>query len=90
MPGGLHLEHAGGLAVGDHLERSPDRHRGCPPGEVRVGLDHLHRVVQHRQVPQAQKVHFQQAQLLQGGHGVLADHGLVVLGQAVGVHTGCG
>ena len=53
--------------------------------------DHLLRVVQHRQVAQAQEVHFQQAQLLQGGHGVLGDHGLVVLGQGdVGIAPGCG
>ena len=31
--------------------------------------DHLFGIVDHRQVPQAQEVHFQQAQLLQGGHG---------------------
>ena len=41
----------------------------------------FHGVVQHRQVPQAQEVHLQQAQLLQRGHGVLGDHRLVVFGQ---------
>ena len=40
--------------------------------------DHLHRVIQNRQVPQAQEVHLQQAQLFQGRHGVLGDHQIVV------------
>ena len=46
-----------------------------------ICLHHLHRVVQNGQVPQAQKVHFQQAQLLQRRHGVLGDHQIVVGGQ---------
>ena len=46
-----------------------------------MAAHHLYRVVQHRQVPQAQKVHFQQAQFLQRDHVVLADDGLVVAGQ---------
>ena len=56
--GGLHLEHAGGLAVGQHLE-----HRRIVVGdllrvEVRVAAaDQLGRVVQHRQVSKAQEVH---------------------------------
>ena len=55
----LHLEHAGGLAVGEHLE-----HRRVVVGDgmdVKVGdaaAHQLHRVVQHGQVPQAQEVHF--------------------------------
>ena len=39
------------------------------------------RVLNHRQVPQTQKVHFQQSQLFDGGHGILGDHGIVVPGQ---------
>ena len=50
--------------------------------EVRVAApDQPGRVVQHRQVPQAQEVHLQQAQLLQGGHDVLRDYQVVVFGQ---------
>ena len=76
--GGLHLEHAGGLASGRASQRSPDRPPECPP--VRNSgwsrLHHFHRVVQHRQVPQAQEVHLQKAQLFQRGHDILADDGL--------------
>ena len=38
-------------------------------------------VVNNRQVPQAQKIHLQQAQLLNGGHGVLGDYRVVIFGQ---------
>ena len=38
-------------------------------------------VIQHRQVPKAQEVHFQQPQFLQGRHHILADHGVVVFRQ---------
>ena len=80
--GGLHLEHAGGLALGDHLKSGPVVLRDVGQPEIRVLLlDHFHRVVQHRQVPEAQEVHFQEAQLLQRRHDVLADHGLVVFCQ---------
>ena len=62
--------------------------------QVKVGgmaADHLHRVVQDGEVAQGQEVHLQQSQLLQGGHGVLGDHGLVVFGQGnVGVHRVAG
>ena len=80
--GGLHLEHAAGFALGQHIEGGLVVHGNVRQAEIRVVLlDHLHRVVQHRQVPQAQKVHFQQTQLLQGHHGILAHDGLVVPGQ---------
>ena len=46
-----------------------------------VPLHELHRVVQHRQVPQREEVHFQKPKLLQRRHGVLAHDGLVVLGE---------
>ncbi len=86
--GGLHLEHAAGLPLGEHLVDPPVVLRDVLQPEVRLpAADHLHRVLQHRQVPQAQKVHLQKAQLLQGHHGVLADRGLVVPGQGhIGVH----
>ena len=44
-------------------------------------LKELHRVLQHRQVPQGQKVHLQKAQLLQCHHAVLTDHNVVVFRQ---------
>ena len=79
---GLHLEHAGGLAGRDHLKGLRVVLRDVRELEVRQALlDHLHRVIQHRQVPQPQEVHLQEAQLLQGGHDVLAHHGVVVLRQ---------
>ena len=54
----LHLEHAAGLALGQHIENRLVVLRDVLQPEVRaVLLHHLHRVVQHRQVPQAQEVH---------------------------------
>ena len=80
--GGLHLEHAAGFALGQHVEGGLVIHGNVRQAEIRVvPLDHFHSVVQHRQVPQTQKVHFQQTQLLQGHHGILAHDGLVVPGQ---------
>ena len=78
----LHLEHAGGAPLGEHLKGLGVVLRdglgvkpGLPP------LDQLGRVVQHGQVAQTQKVHFQQTQLFQSGHDVLGDHQVVVFGQ---------
>ena len=96
--GGLHLKYAAGLALRQHLEHRCIVHGDIRQPEVRsVLLHHLHGVVQNRQVPQAQKIHFQQPQLLQRHHGVLADDGLVVPGQRYILiyrplgddHTGC-
>ena len=87
-PGGLHLEHAGGPPGGEHIVDRLIVLRDVLQAEVRLaGADHLHRVVQDGEVAQGQKVHLQQAQLLQGHHGVLTDHGVVVFRQGhVGVH----
>ena len=80
--GRFHLEHTVGFAVGEHFVGLRVPLRDVIQGEVRLpGLHHFHGVVQHRQVPQAQEVHFQQAQFFQCGHDVLADHGFVVFRQ---------
>ena len=80
--GGLHLEHTGGAALRQHLEDLRIIHRDLLQIEVRLILaHHLHSIRQHRQVPQAQKVHFQQAKLLQRDHVILADNGFVVASQ---------
>ena len=80
--GALQLEHAAGVTGGEHLEGLFVLLAHFLYAEVRgVAAHQLHRILQHRQVPQAQEVHLQKPQLLQGGHGVLADHGLVVGGQ---------
>ena len=56
--GGLHLEHAGGLAVGQHLEHRRVVVWDLLRVEVRVAAaNQLGRIVQHRQVSKAQKVH---------------------------------
>ena len=72
----LHLEHAGGPALGEHLEHRRVVRPGCLPerSSGRLLATRLHRVVQDGQVAQAQEVHLQEAQLLQGGHDVLGDH----------------
>ena len=56
--GGLHLEHAGGAALGQHVHHLGVVLRDVFQGEAGLlRLDHLHCVVQNGQVPQAQKVH---------------------------------
>ena len=80
--GGFHLEHTVGFAVREHFVSLRVPLRDVIQGEVRLpGLHHFHGIVQHRQVPQAQEVHFQQAQLFQCGHDILADHGFVIFRQ---------
>ena len=80
--GRFHLEHTVGFAVGEHFVGLRVPLRDVIQGEVRLpGLHHFHGIVQHRQVPQAQEVHFQQAQLFQCGHDILADHGFVIFRQ---------
>ena len=80
--GALQLEHAAGAPGGEHLEGLPILFSHVFDAKIRgVTAHQLHRVLQHRQVPKTQEVHLQKPQLLQGGHGVLADHGLVVGGQ---------
>ena len=80
--GGFHLEHTVGFAVREHFVGLRVPLRDVIQGEVRLpGLHHFHGIVQHRQVPQAQEVHFQQAQLFQCGHDILADHGFVIFRQ---------
>ena len=91
-PRRFHLEHPGGLPLGQHLINRHIVIRDILQPEVRLLLlHHFHRIVQHSQVAQAQKVHFQQAQLLNGGHGVLGDRLAVVGGQGdVLIHRALG
>ena len=80
--GRLQLENALGLALSQHGKGLRVIIRHLIDGEIRVkGTDLLLRILDHRQVSQAQEVHFQQAQLLNGGHGVLGDDGIIVAGQ---------
>ena len=81
-PRALQLEHAGGLAGGEHVEDLGVVLGNVLHPEARLPPAHQPgRVLQHRQVPEAQEIHLQQPQLFQGGHGVLADHALVVFCQ---------
>jgi len=78
-PGRLHLKYADGLPLPQHFIGLGIVLRNVLQTESRpLRLHHFHRVVQYRQVPQAQKVHFEKAQLLQRGHDVLADNRVVV------------
>ena len=90
--GGFHLEDAGGAAAAQHFKGLRVVVRQLGQLEVRLPpLDELFGVVQNSQVAQAQEVHLQQTQLLQGGHHVLGDHALVVPGQGhVVVHRQTG
>ena len=47
----------------------------------RIPADLLHRVINDRQVAQAQKIHLEQAQLLNGRHRELGDDGIIIPGQ---------
>ncbi len=78
-PGRLQLEHAGGPALRQHRKgcRVVVRNRLHIKARLRLP-DFLLRVVDHSQVPQAEKIHFQQPQLLQGRHGILGDHRVII------------
>ena len=76
----FHLEDTGGLSLGEHLENLRI-HWDLQQVKVLALGQHFDGVIQHCQVSQTQKVHFQQAQLLQRHHSVLADDGLIVPGQ---------
>ena len=86
-PGGFELEHPVGLPRSQHSKRIlvvggdffDVKIRGVPP-------DHFAGVVNDGQIAKAQKIHLEEAQLLQGDHGILADDGVVVLGQGDVVH----
>ena len=76
------LENALGLTLPEHLESSIVIIRCRVHGKSGIDLLNLHfRVTNDRQVPQAQEIHLQQAQFLNGGHGVLGDDGIVISGQ---------
>ena len=78
----LHLEHALGLPLGQHGVDVGIVIRNVGHGERQLRLPDLRfRLGNHRQVPQAQEVHLQKAQLLNGGHGVLGHHRVVIFGQ---------
>ena len=80
--GRFKLKDALGLALRQHFEGFRVVIGNPVHGKVRVKLlDLLLRVLDYRQVPQAQKVHFQKAQLLDGGHGILGHDGIIVPGQ---------
>ena len=51
-------------------------------GKRRIFLpDLLLGILNDRQVSQAQEVHFKEPQLLNGGHGILGDHRIIVFRQ---------
>ncbi len=81
-PSGFQLEHPAGLPGGEHLEHLWVVQRYLLDGEAWVlPPEHLFRVVNDGEVSQAQKVHLQKAQLLQGGHGVLGHHSFIIFRQ---------
>ena len=80
--GTFHLEHTGGVALAQHI-----KHRlilivqMLPVDADTLPFQDPEGIVDDGQVAQAQKVHFQKAQLFQGGHDVLADRALIAPGQ---------
>ena len=76
------LEYAGGLARGEHVEHGRIVHRDGVDGEIRFPApDELGRVFEHREIAKAEKVHFQQPQLLERRHRILRDRVAVVRGE---------
>ena len=76
------LEYAGGLARGKHVEHSRIVHRDGVDGEIRFPApDEFGRVFEHREIAKAEKVHFQQPQLLERRHRILRDGVAVVRGE---------
>ena len=86
------LEHALGLTFCQHFKGFRIIIRNSVHGEVRVEfLNLLFRVPDNRQVTQAQEVHFQKSQFLNGGHGVLGDDRLIIARQRdIGTDRVCG
>ena len=79
---GLHLEHARRPALRQHLHDLRVVVLHTVHGEIRVLFaDLLDRVVNDRDVAKAEEVHFQQAQFLQRGHGILRHDRVVVCGE---------
>ena len=87
--GAFQLEHAVGITGGDHLI-----HGGVVQGDVlRLHVDaldteHIQRVADHGQGAQAKEVHLEQAQALDGTHGVLGGDHLIVALQGNVFHHG--
>ena len=83
------LEHAHGVAGGNHLI-----HRRIVHGDVlglhvhAVPVHHVQGIADHGQRAQAQKVHLQKAQPLDGAHGILGGDDLVVALQGNILHHG--
>ena len=86
--GRFQLEYALGLSLRQHIKGFLVIVRNF--GNVKIRLDLLNLllgILNHRQVPQAQKVHFQKAQLLNGGHGILGHCGIIIFRQGhIGIH----
>ena len=73
---GLELEHADRVAAGEHLVglRVVERQRRHVRARAARALDDVQRVLDDVEVAQAQEVHLQQAELLDGLHRELRDH----------------
>ena len=76
---GFHTQRTAGGILQDRLSGHPGFSRRISAARGLYGtVGHPHRVLDDRQGPQAQKVHFQKSQLLDGGHGELGGHGTVL------------
>ena len=77
--GAFKLKYTAGFPLGHHPVHRRIVQRNLIDPEVRLQpLDCPAGIPDHRQVPQSEKIHFQQSQFLDGGHGVLGDNGIVV------------
>ena len=94
---GFQLEHTLGFALGQHFVGGLVLIGDGIQRKIRLHpANHLLGVVQHRQGTQAQKVHLQQAQLLNGGHvelghrhAVVGGKGHILIGRLPGDHHAC-
>ena len=84
----LELKHADGAPGGEHIKRLLIVERDALDLKLRHAAAHAaRRVLEHGEVAQAEKVHFQQPQLLERRHLVLAHERAVIARQRhIGVH----
>ena len=80
QPVRFHLKHADAVALCEHPEHGGVILRNVRHAERRLSaLDLALCLPDDRQVAQAEKIHFQQAELLQNAHCILRDNGIIAL-----------
>ena len=88
-PRAFHLEDALGVAAGDHFVNGGVVQGGVFRGHILPDFPHhIQGIADHREGAEAQEVHFQQAQTLDGAHGILGGDDIVVALEGDVFHDG--